>query len=125
MTAHDWEVALYGLNLSLLITHQVDSAYWKEWELFHIPGGNQLNLLLNLLLLLTGIAGFGLLVGRRESGPYFSLLVAVAGILAFSLHSWFLLRGDRRFRQPASISLLAVVLPVSIAQAVLSLTQIG
>ena len=27
------------LNFALLVTHQIDSAYWKEWELFHLPGG--------------------------------------------------------------------------------------
>jgi hypothetical protein len=27
------------LNLTLLITHQIDAAYWHEWEMFALPGG--------------------------------------------------------------------------------------
>ena len=30
---------LYLANTALLIAHEIDSAYWKEWELFHLPGG--------------------------------------------------------------------------------------
>ena len=30
---------LYIVNLTLLILHEMDSAYWKEWQLFHLPGG--------------------------------------------------------------------------------------
>jgi hypothetical protein len=29
------------LNLALLITHEIDSAFWKEWNLFGLPGGVQ------------------------------------------------------------------------------------
>ena len=36
---------LFLLNATVLITHQIDAAFWHEWELFHIPGGNQVNLL--------------------------------------------------------------------------------
>lgn len=124
MSGHDWTVVLYWLNLALLLTHQVDSAFWREWELFHIPGGNQLNLVLNLLLLLVGIAGFGLLVDRRQAGLYLSFLVAFAGLFAFTIHSWFLLRGDHRFRQPVSVALLGAALPVSLLQAGVSLAQL-
>jgi len=30
---------LYLANAVLLINHEIDSAYWKEWELFKLPGG--------------------------------------------------------------------------------------
>jgi hypothetical protein len=29
----------YLINSVLLITHEIESAYWKEWELFRLPGG--------------------------------------------------------------------------------------
>ena len=31
--------AVYLVNTTLRICHEIDSAYWREWELFHIPGG--------------------------------------------------------------------------------------
>jgi len=30
---------VYLANTTLLICHEIDFAYWREWELFHIPGG--------------------------------------------------------------------------------------
>jgi hypothetical protein len=30
---------IYMINAILLISHEIDSAYWKEWELFKLPGG--------------------------------------------------------------------------------------
>jgi hypothetical protein len=29
----------YFMNAILLIVHEIDSAYWKEWELFKLRGG--------------------------------------------------------------------------------------
>jgi hypothetical protein len=43
---------LYLVNATILITHQIDAAYWHEWELFKMPGGIQLNLLLNIPLVM-------------------------------------------------------------------------
>jgi len=33
-----------ALNLSLVMAHQADAAYWKEWEKFRLPCGIQLSL---------------------------------------------------------------------------------
>jgi len=30
---------LYLINAILLINHEIDSAFWKEWELFKLLGG--------------------------------------------------------------------------------------
>ena len=30
---------IYLANAVLLISHEIDSAYWKEWDLFKLPGG--------------------------------------------------------------------------------------
>jgi hypothetical protein len=39
MNKADWNVNLYLLNAALLFTHEIDSAFWKEWDLIGIPGG--------------------------------------------------------------------------------------
>ena len=54
-TAGVW---LYLLNCALLFSHEIDSAYWQEWDLFGLPGGIQLFLVLNLLLLVVALYGF-------------------------------------------------------------------
>ena len=69
-------VSLYLLNTALLSTHEIDSAFWKEWELFGLPGGIQVFLVLNLLLLLAVLYGFGQLLRGARSGQMFALLLA-------------------------------------------------
>ena len=32
----------YLADLTLLVVHEIDSAYWKEWELFHLPGASRI-----------------------------------------------------------------------------------
>ncbi|MBI5290151.1 MAG: hypothetical protein HY873_14355 [Chloroflexi bacterium] len=123
MSGHEWLIGLYALNFSLLMTHQVDSSYWEEWDLFHIPGGNQLNLVFNLVLLLVGMAGFGFLVAGRAAGDYLALILAGAGLFAFCIHAFFLARGDQRFRQPASLVLLIALLPLSVAMGLTSVAR--
>ncbi len=124
MNAESLSVSLYGLNFALLFTHQIDSAYWKEWELFHIPGGAQLNLVLNFLLLVVALTGFSLLSQGLALGNLFALVLAGGGMFAFAVHSYFLSRGDIRFRTPVSIVLLVATLAVSIAQAVLAIRAV-
>jgi hypothetical protein len=41
----------YVVTFALLATHEIDSAYWHEWNLFRMPGGIGLLLALNLVLL--------------------------------------------------------------------------
>jgi Family of unknown function (DUF6713) len=121
MALEPWPVTLYLVNFALLFTHQVDSAYWREWELFHMPGGLQLNLLLNFVLLLVGLIGFVLVVQGADAGEAFALVLAAGGVFAFFIHAYFLLRGNASFRLPASVAILASLLVVSIAQAAVTL----
>lgn len=111
---------LFLLNLALLFTHEIDSAYWHEWELFGIPGGIQTFLALNLILILFGLWGFTIYAGEGRTGLGFSLAVALAGVFAGCIHTYFILRGHPQFQTPASLALLAAILVVSGLQAVLT-----
>ena len=107
---------LYLINAALLSTHEVDSAYWKEWDLFHLPGGLPGFLLLHIPLFLLVLWGFDEIVCGRRRGLWFSLILAGSGIFALTVHGLLLLRGGTEFRTPASILLLISVGAVSLAQ---------
>lgn len=81
-----WNTGLYLLNFALLFTHEIDSAFWKEWELFGIPGGIQVFLVLNFILLLVALIGFRQVLLGEKYRNAFSLLLAASGIFAFSIH---------------------------------------
>jgi hypothetical protein len=108
----------YLVNATILITHQVDAAYWHEWDLFAMPGGIQLNLLLNIPLIMLVLLGQRWLTQGRTAGLVSSWLLVAGGIIAVSIHSYFLLQGDDAFRLPVSLGLLAATFLLSLAQAI-------
>lgn len=118
-------INLYLLNFALLFTHEIDSAYWKEWELFGIPGGIQIFLVLNFLLLLVALTGFRQVLLGEAYGSLFSLLLAASGVLAFSIHSYFILTEHTEFTLPASLVLLALILIVSLVQGFVAFSDLS
>ncbi len=108
---------LYLLNATVLITHEIDSAYWHEWELFGIPGGIQVFLGLNLLLVMLILYGHQALAMGRNSGFVLSWVLVAGGLFAAVIHTLFLLQGSDAFSAPASLVLLAATFGFSLAQA--------
>ena len=112
---------IYLINLALLITHEIDSAFWHEWELFHLPGGIQLFLLINLGLILLFFFGIESVISRKKSWKTFSYFLAITGILAFFIHLYFILIGNTEFLLPVSILILLLIFLTSTAQLILNL----
>ena len=107
---------LYFVNSVLLIVHEIDSAYWREWELFRLPGGLDGFLLLHIPLV--GLILFGLLelAAGTSIGAIMYFIVDFGGFFAFEVHTYFLRKGDERFSGRVSQVLLYAILLASIAQ---------
>ena len=116
---------LYLTNAVLLIDHEIDSAYWKEWDLFHLPGGIAGFLLLHFPLLLVILYGMAAVARQQPSGLWFSLLLSAGGIFAFSIHTYFLQKGREEFNQPVSKFILWSTLLVSLCQLVVTLVHLS
>jgi len=117
---------LYLINAVLLINHEIDSAYWKEWDLFKLPGGLAGFLLLHFPLLFIILYGLAVVAWQRPSGLWFSVLLSAGGIFAFGIHTYFLKQGREEFDQPVSKFILWATLIVSLCQlmvAILLLTH--
>ncbi|MFC2050488.1 DUF6713 family protein [Chloroflexota bacterium] len=108
---------LYLANAVLLITHEIDSAYWKEWELFKLPGGSAGFVLLHLPLVFLILWGLVLVFQRSFAGLILSLILSLGGIFAFTIHTVFIKKGRNEFNVPVSLFLLTATLLVSLAQA--------
>lgn len=111
---------LYLLNAVLLINHEIDSAYWKEWELFKLPGGLAGFLLLHFPLLFIILYGMAAVAWQRPSALWFSLLLSVGGMFAFGIHTYFLKQGREEFDHPISKFILWATLIVSLCQLALT-----
>ncbi len=73
MVAKSMLSCLYLGDATILMTNQIDVAYWHEWDLFGMPGGIQLNLLLNIPLVMLILYGQQCLTQGRASGIVFSV----------------------------------------------------
>ena len=111
---------LYIINAVLLINHEIDSAYWKEWELFRLPGGITGFLLLHFPLLFIVLYGLVLIVQHSFRGYIFSLIIGFGGVFAFCIHMYFLKKGREEFDTPLSKLILILTLIVSIAQLIMT-----
>ncbi len=104
---------LFLANATVLITHQIDAAFWHEWELFRIPGGNQMNLLLNIPIIALVLYAHSRVVADVQAGMFFYKLLAALGFLTCVIHAGFMLVGSESFVQPMSIALLLATLVLS------------
>ncbi len=96
----------YLTTLCLLIFHQIDAAYWQEWEMFYLPGGIQLYLVFNMLIIPVLLVGYkSVIVGGASSYKY-SYLCAGLGLLTFMIHAVFLLFAYEKFTLPLSLLLI-------------------
>jgi hypothetical protein len=111
---------LYALNAALLIAHEIDSAYWREWELFGLGGGGVGFVALHVPLVLLILWGFERLLAGARAGLWMSVVLGLAGLSALVIHGAFLLRGHAQFRTPESIGVLLAAAIVSMAQLILT-----
>jgi len=118
---NDLLLSLYLLNSTLLINHEIDSAYRKEWELFRLPGGVTGFLLIHFPILLFILYGLALVVRQAFAGLIFSLVLSAGGLFAFGIHTYFIRKGDRGFASRISLSILIATLIVSLIQMALTL----
>jgi hypothetical protein len=116
-----WNWIIYLVNLTLLITHEIDSAFWKEWNLFGMSGGIQGFLMVNFFLILFGLIGFRNLLTGYKNGYYFALVLSGAGMFAFCIHMYFIVNGHQEFTLFISILILIATLIVSLLQGVLAI----
>lgn len=109
---------LFLANALVLVAHQIEAAYWHEWDMFFLPGGVQLFVLLNIPILYVVFMGYRAQLLGLTSALVYTGVLAGCGLFAAVFHGIHLAMGDDRFTTPVSYALLAVTL-------VLSLVQVG
>ena len=114
---------IYLLNAVLIIDHEIESAYWKEWDLFKLPGKITGFLIIHVPVLALILIGSTLVYMQSTYGYTISILLSAGGIFAFCAHMYFIRKGRPEFRLPASMILLILILLVSLVQMALSVNS--
>jgi len=96
----------YLITVTLLILHQMDAAYWQEWEMFFLPGGIQGYLLFNLLVIPLVLLGYRSVVLNADNASRWAYSCGVLGVLTFCIHGVFFLLGFEQFGLPFSLLIL-------------------
>ena len=112
---------IYLINAVLLINHEIDSAYWKEWDLFGLPGGITGFLLIHFPLLFLVLYGLILVYQLTVAGLILSLALSLGGVFAFAIHTYFLRKGRHEFTTPISRFILIATLILSLIQLAITL----
>ena len=111
---------IYFINSIFLINHEIDSAYWHEWNLFKIKGGITTFLILHFPLLFFVLYGLILVNNHSYEGLVFSLILSLIGIFAFFIHMIFIKKGHKEFRTAISIFVLINILIISLSQFIIT-----
>jgi hypothetical protein len=86
---------VFIINATLLILHEIESAYWKEWEILKLPGRITGFILLHIPILLLMFYGLIEVVKQSAAGYIFCLIFGLGGLLPFAVHSLLAKKDDR------------------------------
>ena len=92
---------LYIVNATLLLLHEIESAYEKEWEILKLPGNITGFLLLHIPIII--LLFYGLIEIDKNStiGLIFGIILGIGGVIPSIVHKVFFKTPDQ-FNLPIS-----------------------
>ena len=85
---------LYILNATLLLLHEIESAYEKEWEILKLPGKITGFLLLHIPIII--FIFYGLIEIEKNStiGLIFGIIMGIGGVIPYLVHKIIVRRAE-------------------------------
>jgi hypothetical protein len=77
---------IYVINASLLLLHEIESAYAKEWEILKLPGKISGFLLLHIPIILVLFWGAIEIDRQSLSGLIIAIIAGAGGLIPFIVH---------------------------------------
>jgi len=104
------------MTMILLIIHQIDAAYWQEWEMFLVPGGIQGFLVFNIVIIPIILLGYKSVIVNDNMACKYSYLCSGLAVFTFIAHLFFMLLNYSQFTLPLSILIIVSCLISGIYQ---------
>ncbi|MCL5114100.1 MAG: hypothetical protein M1372_02995 [Patescibacteria group bacterium] len=77
---------IYIINASLLLLHEIESAYIKEWEILKLPGKITGFLLMHIPIIMVLFLG-AIEIGKQTMpGAIITMIAGVGGLIPFIVH---------------------------------------
>ncbi len=77
---------LYIINATLLLLHEIESAYEKEWEILKLPGKITGFLLLHIPIIILIFYGLIEIEKNSKIGLIYSIITGIGGVIPFIVH---------------------------------------
>jgi uncharacterized membrane protein len=116
---------IYLINATILINHEIDSAYWQEWKLINPNDKNGINgfLIMHFPMIFAILLGLVLVYEDKFAGLIISLILSACGLFAFFFHFYHLRKGRPEFDTMISKGMIISTLIISIFQMILTIKQ--
>jgi Family of unknown function (DUF6713) len=92
-TTMNLTIGLYCMNGMLLLLHEIESAFEREWEILRVPGRISGFLLIHVPIILLLL--FGLIEVAQGTGVGLAILFGIGGTIPFLVHELMVRRADR------------------------------
>ena len=107
---------VYLINGTILINHEIESAYWEEWNLFKLPGKITGFIIIHIPLVFLTLLGAVELFKQTGLGYFLSIIVSIGGLFSYFVHNYFIRKGEEGFDLIISKFLLVATLILSVIQ---------
>jgi hypothetical protein len=102
---------LMVIQLALLLLHQMDSTYFREWEILpFVRMGYTAFLVVTAALAVVPVVGVALLTSRHAAGFYLAVAWGAVGLVVPAFHTYHYLRGTAGFRNFWSAAIIYATL---------------
>ena len=117
-------IFFYIFNATLLLLHEIESAYEKEWEILKLPGKITGFLIMHIPVIILLLWGLIELYKQSATGMIIGIVAGLGGLMPFIIHK-ILVKRDNHFNRPISIIIMILNVITGIGTAVLSLQCAG
>ncbi len=85
----------YILNTTILLLHELESAYEREWEILNLPGKITGFLILHIPIIILLLWGILEIAGQSLIGFIIGIITGIGGFIPFFIHKILVKRKDR------------------------------
>ncbi len=96
---------IYIINTTLIILHEIDSSFQKEWELLKLPGKITGFLVFHIPIIIFLLYGLVKIQGDSLVGLILGILAGIGGLLPFLVHK-IAVKNEQYFNSPISNAII-------------------